>query len=51
MLAARVSAGGLAELGTGGIMMPVMIYVPGKAAEAKTGTKDKEKKKRVDYEM
>jgi hypothetical protein len=26
VLAVRVSAGGLAELGTGGIMMPVMIY-------------------------
>ncbi len=52
VLAVRVSAGGLAELGTGGIMMPVMIYVPGKAAETKTGTKDKKKKKkRVDYEM
>jgi len=29
VLAVRVSAGGLAELGTGGIMMPVMVYLPG----------------------
>ena len=32
VLAVRVSAGGLAEIGTGGIMMPVMIYAPGTAA-------------------
>ncbi|NDC62746.1 MAG: DUF4838 domain-containing protein [Planctomycetia bacterium] len=38
-IAVRVSAGSLAELGTGGIMMPVMIYrASGKAAEP--GKKD-----------
>lgn len=37
VLAVRVSAGGLAELGTGGIMMPVMIYrAGGGGAEAAT---------------
>ena len=37
VLAVRVSAGGLAELGTGGIMMPVMIYrTGGGGAEAAT---------------
>lgn len=29
LLAVRVAAGGLAEIGTGGLMMPVMLYVPG----------------------
>lgn len=28
LLAVRVSAGGLAEIGTGGLMMPVMLYTP-----------------------
>ena len=39
VLAVRVSSGGLAELGTGGIMMPVMIYSrpkPGAAARTLT---------------
>lgn len=31
VLAVRVSAGGLAEIGTGGLMMPVMLYAPGTA--------------------
>jgi hypothetical protein len=47
VLAVRVAAGSLAELGTGGIMMPVMIYRAGATngpAKPKTG-------KGVEYEM
>lgn len=42
VLAVRVSAGDLAEIGTGGIMMPVMIYTPGASpASDKQGSGDK----------
>ena len=34
VLAVRVSAGSLAEIGTGGIMMPVMLYQSGTAPAA-----------------
>lgn len=47
ILAVRVTAGSLAELGTGGLMMPVMIYRAGATngpAKPKTG-------KGVEYEM
>ena len=46
MLAVRVSAGGLAEIGTGGLMMPVMLYTPGVA-----GAPVDPKKDGVGYEM
>lgn len=52
VIAVRVSSGDLAELGTGGIMKPVMIYQAGagKAVEpAKPGEKKSEKG--VNYEM
>lgn len=41
VLAVRVSAGSLSELGTGGIMMPVVVYAAGgKAGAAKPGKPD-----------
>jgi hypothetical protein len=41
VLAVRVSSGGLAELGTGGIMMPVIIYqAKGTKPPSKTRTKE-----------
>ena len=47
VLAVRVAAGGLSEMGTGGIMMPVMIY---RAAGQAAGDKPKEGKG-TGYEM
>jgi hypothetical protein len=44
-----VSSGDLAELGTGGIMKPVMIYKPG--TEGTTAPEKPEKPKGVEYEM
>lgn len=41
VLVVRVSSGGLAELGTGGIMMPVMIYQAGKAPTTTTQPTEK----------
>ncbi|MHB9106420.1 MAG: DUF4838 domain-containing protein [Armatimonadota bacterium] len=45
-LAVRVSAGSLAEIGTGGLMMPVMLYTPGAPAVPADPTKGG-----VGYEM
>ena len=45
VLAVRVASGGLAEFGTGGIMMPVMIYAPGGGPSGKEGGGG------VEYEM
>ncbi len=42
LLAVRVAAGGLAEIGTGGIMMPVMLYQPGVAPAAPDAPKPPE---------
>lgn len=48
-IAVRVSAGGLAEMGTGGIMMPVMLYRAKSAETPASGTPVKGKG--VEYEM
>ena len=48
VLAVRVSSGGLAEIGTGGIMKPVMVY---EAARTPEGRKSGEGKTGVEYEM
>lgn len=51
VLAVRVSAGSLAELGTGGIMMPVVVYAAGgKGPAAKPGKPD-DKDKPPAYEL
>ena len=47
-IAVRVSAGGLAEIGTGGIMMPVMVYA---AQAASAPEKGDAKDKPAAYEM
>lgn len=47
LLAVRVSAGSLAEIGTGGIMMPVMLYQPG----ATSATPDAPKTTAPGYQM
>lgn len=55
VLAVRVSAGDLAEIGTGGIMMPVMIYRAGTApavpVKPPAGTPDKAAPAKPAYEM
>lgn len=48
-IAVRVAAGGLAEMGTGGLMMPVMIYRT--AADAKAPGSAPVKGKGVEYDM